>query len=311
MKAVDPNLRGLKPVLAAFAAKDRAVGEMLRYVLLIGIGGLVALPLIWAVLASLKPLDEVYAYPPTWSIKPVFGGQWSNYYQAATTLPLFRFLFNSTIITVCSVAGAVLTSSMAGYAFARLPWRGKRFWLVLLLASLMIPAQVLLIPRFLIFQSLGWVGTYKPLIVPAWLGGGAFNVLLFRQFFRSIPREVEEAALIDGASRWEIYRRIMLPMSKPAVIAAGLLSFVLHWQEFLDPLIYLSDFRTYPLSVGLRMYQSLAGVFGNLLMAAALIALLPVGVVFAVLHKHLAGGLRLGPGPSAAPPGDLLSDAVQ
>ena len=261
-----------------------------RYVLLIGTGCVVALPLLWALLASLKALDEFYAYPPTWSIEQP---QWSNYRQAAAKLPLFRFLFNSTVITVSSVMGAVLTSSMAGYAFARLPWRGKRFWFVVLLASMMIPAQVLLIPRFLIFQTLGWVGTYKPLIVPAWLGGGAFNVLLFRQFFRSIPREVEEAALIDGASPWQVFARIMLPAAKPAVVAAGLLSFVLHWQEFLDPLIYLSDFRTYPVALGLRMYQSLAGVWGNLLMAAALIALLPVAVVFGVFHRHLAGGLRV------------------
>ncbi|MHC4065445.1 MAG: carbohydrate ABC transporter permease [Planctomycetota bacterium] len=301
-------MRSAKLGPGALPSTRRAVGQTLRYALLVGISGIVALPLIWAVLASLKPLDEVYAYPPTWSIGQP---QWSNYLQAAAKLPLLRFAFNSTVITVCSVVGAVLTSSMAGYAFARLPWRGKRIWFLLLLASMMIPAQVLLIPRFLIFQSLGWVGTYKPLIVPAWLGGGAFNVLLFRQFFRSIPREVEEAALIDGASRWQNYLRIMLPMCKPAVIAAGLLSFVLHWQEFLDPLIYLSDFRTYPLSVGLRMYQSLAGVWGNLLMAAALIALLPVAVVFAAFHKHLAAGLRLTRSSPVRSPSARLVDAVQ
>ncbi len=261
-----------------------------RYVLLSGVALLAAMPLIWALLASLKPLDQVYAYPPTWSLDDP---QWSNYPAAVSKLPLLRFGFNSTVITVASVIGAVLTASMAGYAFARLRWRGKRFWFLLLLASMLIPTQVLLIPRFMIFQSLGWVGTYKPLIVPAWLGGGAFNVLLFRQFFRSIPREVEEAALLEGASRWQVYRWIMLPMAKPAVIAAALLSFVFHWQEFLDPLIYLSDFRTYPLSLGLRMYQSMAGTWGNLLMAAALISLLPVAALFVLCQKHIAGGLRL------------------
>ncbi|MCH7813302.1 MAG: carbohydrate ABC transporter permease [Planctomycetes bacterium] len=261
-----------------------------RYGLLTGIGLLVVAPLIWAVTASLKPLDEVYAYPPSWGVSDP---QWSNYGAAAGRLPLLRFLMNSTLIAVCSVTGAVLTASMAGYAFARVPWVGRRWWFWLLLASLVIPAQVLLMPRFLIFSWLGWVGTYKPLIVPAWLGGGAFNVLLFRQFFRALPREYEEAALLDGASRWQIYRWIMLPQARPALLAAGLLSFVYHWQAFLDPLIYLSDFRTFPISLGLRMYQSMAGVWGNLLMAAALMALLPVAIVFVALQRHLAGGWRL------------------
>ncbi len=256
-----------------------------RYGLLLLVGLIVILPLAWAVTASLKPLEQVYEYPPTWSIDHP---QWSNYRQAAVTMPLLRFALNSTIITVTSVIGAVLTSSMAGYAFARLPWRGKRFWFILLLASLIVPAQVLLIPRFIIFQWMGWVGTYKPLIVPAWLGGGAFNVLLFRQFFRSIPREITEAAVIDGASAWHIYSRIMLPLSKPVLVTAALLSFVIHWQEFLDPLIYLSDFRTYPLALGLRMYQSMAGTWANLLMAASVIALAPVAVVFLLSNRHLA-----------------------
>ena len=268
----------------------RRAGTILRYGLLCGVSALVVLPLVWAVVASLKPLDEVYAFPPDWSLD---NPQWSNYPTAAAKLPQLRFGLNSMVITVASVVGAVLTSSMAGYAFARLGWRGKRIWFVLLLASMLIPAQVLLIPRFLIVQWLGWVGTYKPLIVPAWLGGGAFNVLLFRQFFRSIPREVEEAALLEGASRWQIYCRIMLPMAKPAEVAAALLSFVFHWQDFLNPLIYLSDFQTYPLSLGLRMYQSMAGTWANLLMAAALMSLLPVVVVFVVCQKHITGGLRL------------------
>ncbi len=256
-----------------------------RYGLLVLGGVVVALPMLWAVMASLQPLDRVYTFPPSWSLDDP---QWSNYREAATRMPLARFALNSLIISLASLFGAVLTSSMAGYAFARLPWRGKRFWFVLLLASLIVPAQMLLVPRFVIFQWLGWVGTYKPLIVPAWLGGGAFNVLLFRQFFRTIPREVSEAAVLDGASSWHIYSRIMLPMAKPVVITAALLSLVIHWQEFMDPLIYLSDFRTYPLSLGLRMYQSMAGTWTNLLMAASLLSLVPVAVVFVLFSKHLS-----------------------
>ncbi len=272
--------------------RGRSAANMLRYVLLLTIGLIVVLPLVWAVVASFKPLDEVYAFPPTWSLADP---QWSNYNEAATRMPLPRFALNSALITVPSVVGAVLTSSMAGYAFAVLPWRGKRFWFALLLASLVVPTQVLLIPRFVMFHWLGWVGTYnKPLIVPAWLGGGAFNVLLFRQFFRTIPREVCEAAVLDGASRWQVYHRVLLPLSTPVIITAALLSFVIHWQEFLDPLIYLSDFRTYPLALGLRMYQSMAGTWGNLLMAASVMVLVPVAVLVVVFSRHISSGVRLG-----------------
>lgn len=262
-----------------------------HYALLLGLTAVAVLPLIWALLASLRPLDQVYAYPPQWGLDEP---QWSNYGLAISKLPLLRFLANSLLISVSSVAGAVLTSSLAGYAFARLNWRGKRFWFAVLLASLVVPTQVLLIPRFLIFEVLGWVGTYKPLIVPAWLGGGAFNVLLFRQFFLTVPQSYQEAATLDGATQWQIYTRIMLPLSKPAVIAVALLSFVYHWQEFLDPLIYLSDFHTYPVSLGLRMFQSMAGTWGNLLMAASVLALLPVALLFIVFARHIGGAVRVG-----------------
>ena len=187
---------------------------------------------------------------------------------------------NSLVISLAGMVGAVLTGSMAGYAFARRRWRGRTWWFALLLLSLVLPTQVLLIPRFLIFELLGWVGTYKPLIVPAWLGGGAFTVLLFWQFFRRVSPSAEEAAVMDGASVGQVYWQVMLPMAKPAVVTAAILSFVVHWQMFLDPLIYLSDFETYPISLGLRMYQSLAGTWANHLMVASLLALVPVAVVF-------------------------------
>jgi len=252
------------------------------YLALAGLGAGYVLPLVWAGATSLKPLEAAYESASDGISLTVFDPQWSNYAEAFDTLPFGRFMLNSLIITLAAVTGAVISSSMAGYALARLPWRGKRFWFVLLIGSLMLPSQVLLIPHFLTYELLGWVGTYKPLIVPAWLGGGAFNVFVFRQFFRTIPRDVEEAALLDGASRWQFYRYVLMPMSRPAVAAVAVLSFLYHWRGFLNPLLYLSDFRTYPVSLGLRMYQTLAGTWVNLLMAASLMALVPVVLVFAV-----------------------------
>ncbi len=143
------------------------------------------------------------------------------------------------------------------------------------LSTKMLPAQALLIPQFLVFESLGWVNTYKPLIVPSWLGGSAFFIFLFRQFFRSVPQSYEDAARLDGATNWQLYWNVMLPLSKPVIGAVAALSAVYHWQDFLTPLVYLSDYKTYPVSVGLRMYQSMEGSWANLIMAASLIALLP------------------------------------
>jgi len=246
------------------------------------------LPIAWAFASSLMPLEKVYTYPPAFSLDDP---QWSNYGEAVTRLPVARFLVNSLVITLSSVVGAVITSSMAGFALARLRFRWRGALLICVLISMMIPAQVLLIPRFLLYDLLGWVGTYKPLIVPAWLGGGAFNVLLFRQFFRMIPQDYEDAARLDGATTWQTYRLILLPMVKPAIVAAAVLSFVYHWQEFLDPLIYLGDYSKYPISLGLRMYQTQAGTWANLLMAASLIALVPVAIMFFLCDRYVMRGL--------------------
>jgi len=266
----------------------RMLDRGVRYVVLAVVCVFILLPLIWAGVSSLKPLDEVYTFPPSFSLSDL---QWSNYHEAFTRLPVARFLGNSLFITGVSVIGAVLTSSMAGYVLARVRFRGRSLCFLLVVISMLIPAQVLLVPRFLLYDLLGWVNTYKPLIVPAWLGGGAFNIFLFRQFFRTIPPELEDAAILDGATMWQTYWHVMLPVARPATVAATMLSFVYHWQDFLDPLIYLSDFMTFPISLGLRMYQSMAGTWANLLMATSLIALVPVVIVFFLCERHVMRGL--------------------
>jgi multiple sugar transport system permease protein len=286
MATVNNTRKTYEPDRETSATRTRT-RRLALYALLTTVAVVFVLPLVWSVASSLKPLDEAYVYPPTIRTSdPHF----ENYTDAFTTLPMGRFLINSVIISLAGVIGAVLTSSMAGYALARLPIRGKRFWIVCLIGSLAFPSQVLLIPHFLGFEAMGWINTYKPLIVPAWLGGGAFNIFLFMQFFRSTPRDVEEAAIIDGANTRQRYWLIMMPMAKPAVIAAAVLSFVFHWRSFLAPLMYLSDFRTFPVSVGLRMYQTMAGTWINLLMAASVIALVPVIIVFVIGQRAISVG---------------------
>lgn len=260
----------------------------LQYAALIALCAFMLLPLVWAAVSSLKPLEEVYAFPPSFRVDQP---QWSNFREAFTRLPVARFLANSVLIAGVSVVGAVLTSSMTGFVLARVRFRGRTLCFMLVLISMLVPAQVLLVPRFLLYDLLGWVNTYKPLIVPAWLGGGAFNIFLFRQFFHTIPLELEDAARLDGATMWQTYWHVLLPIARPATITAAMLSFVYHWQDFLDPLIYLSDFMTYPISLGLRMYQSMAGTWANLLMATSLIALVPVAIVFVLCERHIMRGL--------------------
>jgi len=261
-------------------------------ILRILVGLILAMPLAWAVWASLQPIDRIFTMPIPGSshvAKPDQKNtlQWHNYVQAVHHLPFLRFLINAGIITTAATIGTVFTSSLVGFAFARLRWRGRGFWFVLLLATMMLPAQVLLIPQFLIFEHLGWVNTYKPLIVPGWLGGSAFFIFLFRQFFRSVPQSYEDAARIDGATDWQLYRHVMLPISKPLIGAVAALSAVAHWQDFLGPLVYLSDFHTYPVSLGLRMYQATEGSWANLIMAASLIALLPPLVMILMTQRYL------------------------
>ena len=270
--------------------RDTKTGTLVSYLAMTLLCAMMLLPLAWAMVSSLKPLDEAYAFPPSFKLA---SPHWENYSQALTRLPVGRFLLNSLLITCSSVLGAVLTASMAGFALARMRFRGRSACFVLVICSVLIPAHVLLVPRFLLFDQLGWINTYKPLIVPAWLGGGAFNIFLFRQFFRTMPRELDDAARLDGATPWQAYWHVLLPMARPATMTVVLLSFVYHWQDFLDPLIYLSDFHTYPISLGLRMYQSMAGTWANELMAVSLVALVPVVIVFVVCQRYVMRGLGI------------------
>ena len=270
---------------------SRLAVKVVLYALAIGLSIAFLFPVVWAFGASLKPLGEVYRYPPTFFHWPP---RWENYPQALSKLPFARFIANTLVITLGATAGQVLSASLVGYAFARLRWRGREAWFVCLLATMMLPGQILLIPHYLIFKSLGWVNTYKPLIVPSWLGGGAFFIFLFRQFFKGIPRELEDAARIDGASEFQIYSRIFLPLAKPILITVAIMSFIAHWKNFMGPLIYLSDYQRYPIALGLRMYQQAeGGAFVHYLMAASVVALFPLLVIFFLAQRYITKGLLL------------------
>ena len=276
---------------AGYYRLRRGAYRIFIHVIAVGLSAIFLFPLLWAIGASLKPLIEVYRFPPTFFYWPP---QWANYPEAIAKLPFFGFISNTITITIAATAGQLLSGSLVGYAFARLNWKGRDFWFICLLATMMLPHQVLLIPHYLIYKNLGWVNTYKPLIIPAWLGGSAFYIFLLRQFFMGIPGELVDAARIDGASELRIYGSLFLPLAKPVMLTIGVLCYMQHWKEFMMPLIYLSDYARYPIALGLRMYQQVeGGSFVHYLMAASAVALCPLLIIFFVTQRYITKNLLL------------------
>lgn len=248
------------------------------------------IPFIWLLSTSLKIRGTEFTFPPVWIPRPAV---WGNYYKAFfdSGLPFPRFLLNTTIITVGSMVGTLFSASLAGFGFARMRFPGRDKLFVLVLATLMLPEIVTQIPSYLLFRVFGWIDTFLPLIVPSFLGGGAFNIFLFRQFFMSIPYELDEAARIDGASTRQIYQRVILPLSKPVLSTVAIFTFLSSWNSFLGPLIYLNSLDNMTLAVGLRAFQGLRGTEWNLMMAAAALMMVPVLIVFFLAQRYFVEGI--------------------
>jgi multiple sugar transport system permease protein len=255
------------------------------------VGAVLALvPLFWMIRSSFMTLSELYIFPPLlWSRAM----RWSNYSDAVTVVNFPLYFRNTMFIMVPVLFGTVITSSMAAYAFARLQFPFKRLWFVLVLGSLMLPYAVTMLPTFLLWSKLGAVNTFLPLTVPAWLGGGAFNIFMLRQFFLTIPKELEEAAIIDGAGYFGIYYRIMLPLVKPALVVVTLFTFLAVWNDFLNPLIYLNDERLYTLALGLLQFRGTYSAEWQLLMAGSTILVVPPVLVFLLGQKYFIEGITL------------------
>lgn len=265
-----------------------SLGRLLTFLLLIVGAAIVLVPLLWTVSTSLKSPAEVFQdsfIPKVW--------HWENYKNAVTAVPFFLFLKNTLIILIPVMIGTVFSSALCAYGFARFSFKGKRFLFLVLLATMMLPGQVTMIPMFIIFKEAGWVDTFLPLIIPSFFGGGAFNIFLIRQFMRGIPKDLDEAAFMDGASRWSIFTRIMLPLSKPPLIAVAIFTFMGVWNDFQGPLIYLNTNTKYTLALGLSMFKGLYNVEWNMLMAATVLIMLPAIIVFFFLQKYFIEGISL------------------
>jgi ABC-type glycerol-3-phosphate transport system permease component len=306
-----PVLAGAAPVLvygiASYAVVNRRARDWkettrrrrdVRTVVLhlvLATGALIfSLPFVWLVSTSLKPDARLMVVPPEWIPNPVL---WINYSRAVQFLPAetkhgLMYFWNTLYISMMSITGTVLAASMVAYSFARLRWPGRDFIFVILLATLMLPSAVTMIPVFLIYRALGWVDTLRPLWVPAFFGG-AFNIFLLRQFFMTIPRDLEDAAKIDGCSFFGIYWRIMLPLIKPALAAVVIMTFMGSWNDFMGPLIYVSSPEKMPLAYALQLYQSAHSTEYNLLMAAATMVVVPVILLFFFTQRYFIQGVTL------------------
>ncbi|HEU5098383.1 MAG TPA: carbohydrate ABC transporter permease [Roseiflexaceae bacterium] len=267
----------------------RFIKIVVIYALLIGLSIPFLLPFMWMIATSLKQSQDVFTYPP--SFFPT-SFEWRNYITGWNTLPFNIFLKNSLIVTLANVLGNLISCSLVAYGFARLRGRGRDFLFLLLLATLMIPREVTIVPRFLLFQRVGLVNTLWPLILPAWFGY-PFFIFLLRQFFMSIPQDLDEAARIDGASSLRILTSVILPLSKPALATVAVFAFIGNWTNILDPLIYIRSQELYTLALGLNLFRGVNIIQFNLLMAVSLITLLPVLIVFFVSQRLFVQGVTL------------------
>ena len=269
-------------------ARLPAVGKRLAAHLVLLTGSItMVLPFAWMVSTALKGDQALMTYPPQWIPNPI---AWHTFIEVFQVQPFSRYLGNSFFYALLATLGQLATCSMAGYAFARLRFPGRGTLFIMLLASLMIPYQVTMIPVFVIMKYLGWVDTFKPLVVPNWVGG-AFGTFLLRQFFLSIPSELMDAAKIDGSDYYMILARIYLPLAGPALATLGVFTFMWAWNDLLGPLIYLNSPWNYTVSIGLAFFQSRRYTIWGQMMAAALISLVPIIVLFLLAQKYFVQGI--------------------
>ncbi|MBV9468130.1 MAG: carbohydrate ABC transporter permease [Abitibacteriaceae bacterium] len=261
----------------------------LVYGSLVALSIIFLLPFLWLVSTSFKTDKQILVYPPVWIPHPF---QWKNYANGLTAVPFGLYLRNTLLICAANVVGTVLSSSLVAYGLSRIPWRGREVLFYLFIGTMLLPPQVTMVPVFTIFKNLGWLDTYLPLTFPSFLAS-AFNVFLLRQFFRTIPNELTEAARIDGASEWDNYRLIVLPLAKPALWTIGLFAFIGAWNDYLGPLIYLFDDRKYTLSLGLAMFKTQYSAEWGQMMAVSTVVTLPLIILFFFTQRTFVRGITM------------------
>ena len=269
----------------------KVLGTTAIHGLLIALSLLFLIPIWWLFISSIKPIDQILTIPPIWWPRTP---QWQNYVDALTSpaFPFLRLLFNTLFYCVLATIGAVLSSCIVAYAFARMRFVGRDLLFGITLATLLLPSVVTLIPTYVLFQRMGMVGTYAPLILPYFFGS-AFNIFLLRQFMLTIPQELSDAAYVDGAGDFRILWQIMVPLVKPAIIVIAIFNFIYAWNDFLGPLLYLDDSTKYPFAIGLYAFRTRFALQWNLLTAAALAITVPLIIGFFLLQRYFIEGVTM------------------
>ncbi len=268
----------------------RVAYKSLMYALLIGLCSFIMLPVSWMFTAALKPdLAPVFTPTPEWF--PSEHWEWGNFRRVLTeTMPFLRYTVNTMIIVVGNILGMLISCSVVGFAFARLRFRGSKVLFYILIVTMLIPWQALMVPQFLLFVKIGWYGTYLPLIVPSFTGS-AFFIFLIRQYMRTIPKDLDDAARVDGLNTWQIFWRIILPLSTPVLTVCAVFTFLWSWNNLLGPLIYLDSGDKFTVALGLANLVTRADTPWNLTMAANLVTIIPTVIVYFFVQKKLIGGI--------------------
>lgn len=264
------------------------------YLLLGFLSAIFTFPFLWTVLTAFKSPQEIFIFPPLFWPETFL---WQNFVEVWRQAPFLTFLINTLTVAILSILGDVLTASLVAYGFARFRFPGREMLFLLVISVLILPDEVTIIPQFIIFRTMGWLDTLKPLILPAFLGGGAFNIFLLRQFFLTLPRDLDEAAMIDGAGSLRILWQVLIPLAKPAIATVAIFSFLFHWNDFFRPLIYLNTTENFTLALGLRFFRQTADTGGepreHLLMAASVMMTLPVILLFFSLQRYFVEGITM------------------
>lgn len=260
------------------------------YLVLLAICAVFFFPFLWMVLTALKPATQVFRYPPVWIPHPPMFG---NFVRAATVVPFFSYLRNTTTVALLSMLGTLFSCPLAAYSLARIPWKGRNALFFVTLGVMMIPSQVTMVPLFIVFSKMGFVGTLVPLFLQSFFGV-PYYIFLLRQFFRQLPKSLEDAARIDGCSEGQIYVRIMFPLCQPALLTVGLLQMISSWNEFTAPLIYLNKESMYTLQLGLQQFALAFDTQWELLMAASTLVAMPIIILYFFVQKAFIQGITFG-----------------
>lgn len=268
----------------------RRLKRLLIYITVIALAVILLIPFFWMLSTALKPEGDIFAWPPDWIPNPP---QWHNFADAWNAMPFNQFLVNTIFIVALGMSAEIISETLVAYGFARFNFPGRDFIFFVLLSTMMLPFHVTLIPTYLIWQKFGLVGEFDPLVLRAWTAWGPFYIFLLRQFFLGIPKELDDAAEIDGAGPLQTFAYVMLPQIKPALLAVGIFTFRGYWNDFLGPLIYLTDMKKYTLNLG--MYFFMGGVNEqpqwNYLMAMSIIVALPILVLFFLAQRYFIEGI--------------------